>query len=179
MLKNSTENYGSVAKFFHWTVALLILSTLILGSLMKGKFLVNIHQIIGLTIFTLATLRLLWKLINKSPRLPDTISLFNKIAARTVQGLMYVCMFGMPLTGWSMSMAYGLIPHIGSFTFSMPGIPIDQTLGDNLKLIHNTMAIVLTCLVGLHIMGALKHHFIDKDHRILNSMLPNFLKNQP
>ncbi len=176
MLKNTKQNYGSIAKFFHWLIAALIIFMLFLGYLMMGVTVTNIHQITGLCILTLVACRLIWKLINPFPLLPDTVSKLEKMAAHTVQVLLYVCMFGMPLSGLAMSTAYGLIPHIASFTIAMPGIDINQPLGDQFKLIHNSLAYVLIALISLHILGALKHQFIDKDPRVLDSMLPRFKK---
>lgn len=176
MLKNSYKEYGTLAKFFHWTVALLIISMLCLGYLMEGLRVVNVHQIIGLTILTLAACRLIWKLFNVAPRLPPTVSKIEKLGARGVQICLYLCMFGMPLSGWTMSTAFGIIPQIGNMMFPAPWIPIDQSLGHAIEYIHNTLAFVLIGLVCLHVMGALKHQFIDKDPTVLNSMLPRFRK---
>lgn len=175
MLKNTLQNYGSLSKFFHWTIALLIIFMLFLGFLMVGQKILTLHQLTGLTILTLATFRLIWILSNPHPRLPPDVTRFDKVLARSVQGLLYVCMFGMPLSGWAMSTAFGFNPHIGNFYLPMPGIPNDQSLGLIIKNIHNTMALVLIGLIALHIAGALKHYFIDKDG-VLESMLPRFKK---
>lgn len=175
MLKNSQLSYGSLAKFFHWLMAFLMICMIFLGFLMVGKSLTNVHQITGFVIFTLAACRLIWKLFNPTPKLPDTVSKLEKIAAHTVQALLYVCMFGMPLSGWAMSTAFDLVPHIGSLHFPMPGINIDEAQGNFFQEIHNTLAYVLIVLIGLHVGGAFKHTFIDKDPQVLKSMLPSFM----
>lgn len=172
MLRNTRANYGSLSKFFHWTIAILIIFMLFLGFLMVGSQ-VTIHQIIGLSILTLAALRLIWILINPHPQLPAHIPGYEKFAARAVQALLYVCMFGMPLSGWAMSTALGFIPHIGNFNLPMPGISINETTGGFFESIHNTLALILIGLLVLHVAGALKHFFIDKDN-VLQNMLPGF-----
>lgn len=176
MLTNSKQKFGSISQFFHWLMAFLIIAMLFLGFLMTGKKITNVHQLTGLLILTLAACRLIWTLFNPKPALPDTVSKLEKLAARTVQALLYVCMFGMPLSGWAMSTAYDLIPQLGNLTFPMPGISIDQQLGDFFKTIHNTLALILIGLIGLHVLGALKHQFIDKDPSVLKMVLPNFKK---
>lgn len=175
MFMNSRMSYGNVAKFFHWLIAFLIFCMILLGFLMVGKKLTNIHQLTGLTIFTLTACRLIWKLCNPTVKLPDTVSKLEKIAAHTVQILLYVCMFGMPLSGWAMSTAFDLVPHIGSLHFPMPGINIDEAQGNFFQDIHNTLAWVLIILIGLHTGGAFKHTFIDKDPQVIKSMLPSFI----
>ena len=176
MIKNTKEHYGSVAKFFHWIIAFLMIGMLALGFIMQGKAVVNVHQLIGFTIFVLAVCRLIWKLINPSTVLPHSLLKIEKIAAKTVQALMYPCMFAMPISGWMMSTAYGLIPHFWGMKFPMPGIENDQDFGHAVEDVHNTLAIVLIILIFMHVMGALKHHFIDKDPTILKSMLPSCKK---
>jgi len=39
----------------------------------------------------------------------------------------------------------------------------DKVLGHQLKEVHELLANVLIALVGLHVLAALKHQFIDKD----------------
>lgn len=48
--------------------------------------------------------------------------------------------------------------------FDLPDL-VDQNknLGHQLKEVHEWLANVLMVLVGLHILAAVKHHFIDKD----------------
>lgn len=176
MLKNTHEQYGSVAKFFHWLMALLIIFMLCFGFLMEGESVVNVHQLIGLLLLILVACRLIWKLFNPRPILPPSVSTFEKAAAITVQTLMYVCMFGMPLSGWIMSTAFGLIPQIGNDIIPAPGIPNNQPLGHIFQDTHNTLAFILIGLVCLHVLGALKHQFIDKDSTVLTSMLPRIKK---
>jgi len=171
MLTNTRSSYGSVAKFFHWTVALLIIGMLIFGYLMVGLTALTVHKFIGLAILTLATFRLLWMLFNPHPQLPAGNPLLDTIAARGAQALLYVCMFGMPLSGWAMATGFGVPPHIGTLTLAMPGINIDHSIGSLFETIHNTLAIGLIVILCLHVLGALKHYFIDKDN-VLQKMLP-------
>lgn len=174
MLKNTEREFGSVAKFFHWVIALLIIGMLCYGYIMQGIDATNLHQVTGLCILILAAVRIVWRFFNPAPKLPASLLTIEKFAAHTVQALLYLCMFLMPITGWMMSTAYGLIPHIGSFEIPMPGIENDQSFGHMIENIHNTCAVVLIVLICMHVAGALKHHFIDKDPSILRSMLPKF-----
>ena len=78
----------------------------------------------------------------------------------------------MPLTGWLASSAadraiewYGL--------FNWPLLPVGggrQTAGLMME-IHGAVVKSLYILIALHIAGALKHYFIDKDN-VLQRMLP-------
>ena len=176
MLKNTKTLYGSVSQFFHWLVALLIIGMLIFGYLMTGHSQVNIHKWIGLFILTLATCRLIWTVSNIRPNLPGNNPKWDTISARVTQVLLYVCMFGMPLSGWAMATAFGKPPHLYGDSFPMPGIYMNEDIGSFYASIHNTTAIILASLVSLHVLGAFKHFIIDKDN-VLESMLPAFASN--
>ncbi|MCX8514613.1 MAG: cytochrome b [Burkholderiales bacterium] len=171
MLSNTENSYGSLTKFFHWTIAFLIIFMLFCGYLMTGLKWLNYHKLIGLTIFSLAVLRVIWTLINKQPKLPQSMPLYEKILAHTVQFLLYVFMLGMPLSGWAMASAFGQAPHVFGVQFSMPFIAINPQLGIIFEQIHNTAAIALITVLGLHLVGALRHHFLIKDD-VLKKMLP-------
>lgn len=174
MLKNSNQSFGSIAKLFHWIIGPTILIMLVLGYLMSGPILLNLHKLIGLTILILVTLRLIWTTTNIHPAFPDKMPLFEKILSKAVHLLLYVCMFGMPLSGWAMATSFGFAPHIGNMKFLMPGIEINKSFGELLKDIHGTIAYILIVCICLHAVGALKHHFINKDN-VLKRMLP-FIK---
>ncbi|MBL9058949.1 MAG: cytochrome b/b6 domain-containing protein, partial [Mangrovicoccus sp.] len=76
---NSAVTYGSVAKAFHWLTALLILTLFPLGliandwphdssaELATKATLFSIHKTLGVTVFFVALLRILWALTQPKP----------------------------------------------------------------------------------------------------------------
>jgi cytochrome b561 len=72
-------------------------------------------------------------------------------------------MLAIPVVGWLMSSAKGYtVNYFG--LFELPDlVDKDKVLGHQLKEIHELLANGLMVLVGLHIMAALKHQFIDRD----------------
>jgi cytochrome b561 len=172
MLKNSLNTYGSIAKILHWTIGILIIFMLFLGYLMKGLTLLNYHKLVGLVILALVVLRVLWRLSNKQPTLPASMPFYEKFMANLVHYLIYICILAIPLSGWAMATSANWLPHIGSVSFAMPFIPISTAVNNIALLIHNTLVKVIIGLLFLHILGALRHHFIIKDN-ILRRMLPN------
>lgn len=177
-IKNTDMEYGSIAKFFHWLIFLLILIMLCVGFFMddisnpaiKGTV-YNLHKLTGLFILTLVVLRLLWAFINKKPKLPRQNHLWERIAERTMHFLLYAAIIAMPLTGWLMSSAAGKAPHI--FGINLPLLPVTQSkaIAGIYAERHEFLAWVIIVLVGLHTLAALKHHFIDKDN-VLRRMMP-------
>lgn len=172
--RNSSSAYGSIAKSFHWIIALLVIIMLFVGYFMGGwgvAAIFNLHKLTGLTILLLVVMRVIWVLQNPRPNLPASVSKIEKFAAHTVQGILYLCLLLMPLSGWAMSTAFGYFPHIGAWVIPMPGIPIDHEFALFFAQMHGIMALILIAFICLHTLGALKHHFIDKDN-VLKNMLP-------
>jgi cytochrome b561 len=50
-------------------------------------------------------------------------------------------------------------------------VPRNRELYETLKSTHDNLALVLYGVVGLHVLGALKHHFVMRDD-VLRRMLP-------
>ncbi|WP_019216809.1 cytochrome b [Legionella tunisiensis] len=78
----------------------------------------------------------------------------------------------MPLSGWIMSVAANRIPsYFTMFSVPFPGIAPSEALADLMVQVHNTIAWIIIVLLVLHVAGAVKHHFIDKDE-VLRRILP-------
>ena len=178
LLRNSQEKYGAIAKCLHWVMALAILIMLVVGFIMTGlpispdKFRVyGIHKSLGALILIAAFLRLFWRFINIVPPLPADMPAWQKLGAHGSHIALYIVMFVMPLSGWLMSSAAGFPVSVFGW-FVLPNLIAPS---NELRLffaeVHDVLAYVIIALVSLHILAALKHHFIDKD-TILRRMLP-------
>lgn len=182
-LNNTKLSYGSVANFFHWLMALLIITLLAVGFIMTemenspDKFKIyGLHKSIGIVILTLAALRLMWKSVNVAPLLPDSMADIEKFAAQCGHALLYLLMFAMPLSGWAMSSAAGLqVSVFGWFTLPNLVAP-DETMKQLLRNWHYYLAWAIIAMVSLHVLAALLHHFYHKNN-VLRRMLP-FVKEE-
>jgi cytochrome b561 len=68
-----------------------------------------------------------------------------------------------PLLGWAYSSAAGF-PIVLFGQWPLPDfVPVSEALADALKPLHQWAAYSMAALVVLHVAGALKHHFIDRD----------------
>ena len=177
MLKNSNKTYGSVAKTFHWLIGLTVIGLLIAGFLMGGidpsplKFQVyNWHKSIGFLIFWLVAFRLIWRFFNTQPALLSTKK-WERTMAHTVHFLLYVCLFLQPLSGWLMSSA-DTYPDPLIYGFDLPQIiEPSKSVKGLFHEVHFYTAWALVAFITMHFLGAMKHHFVDKDST-LRRMLP-------
>ena len=163
---NTNERWGAVAKFFHWTIVILIVVQFVLAMtahdlpLGRQRFEITaLHKSFGITIFMLAVLRLIWRFMNKVPPLPDTLKSWERFLAHATHIALYALILIMPITGWMYSTASNFpVSWFGLFT--LPGlVGADRELAHTLHEVHETLAKVLVGVATLHIAGALKHLF--------------------
>ena len=184
MIRNSAERYGAVAQLLHWLVMVLIVVQFVLGKLaewagerggpaglMEQFALLTRHKSFGITILTLAVVRLVWRAISPPPALPDAMARAERVLAKSVHWMFYVLLLFMPLTGWLMSSAANFpVSYFGLFTLPDVVGP-DDGLKETFEAVHHLGADALLLLVVLHVAAALKHHFWDADNVLLR-MLP-------
>src|SRR5437764_340168 len=177
-LRNTTERWGAVSQLLHWLIVGLIIVQVTLAEMadelpvgVKKLTLLARHKSFGITILALALLRLAWRLRNPTPLLPGTLKPYERALARITHAMLYVLLFAMPLSGWTMSSARGF-PVSWFHLFQLPDlVPKNKALYEALLTTPTTLAAVLAAVVALHVAGALKHHFIHKDD-VLRRMLP-------
>lgn len=172
-MMNTEDQYGLVAKSLHWLVAVLILALLPIGLFMGGmenspfKFQVfAMHKSFGLLVFFLGLLRLVWRLfVSPVPDHMETHKYWEVTLARAAHFWLYVCMIGMPFSGWLMSSA-GEYP-VPFFGLQMPALMgKNEQLGHFFKETHEILGYTLLFILALHIAGALKHHIMDGDETL-------------
>ncbi|GGI77019.1 cytochrome b [Legionella impletisoli] len=175
---NSMVQYSSGSKFFHWLIAIMVTFMLCFGFFLDDlpkaiqPFAYMMHKSFGLTVLMLMVLRVIWIVKSGKPSLPNTVPFWEKAFSRIVQYSFYVLLFAMPLSGWIMSAAADKTPvFFGLFKAPLPIAP-NQALAKFMNQSHGVIAWVLIGLLVLHVAGAVKHYFWDKD-RVLQSMLPN------
>ena len=173
----STGRYTNTAIALHWLLALAIVSSFAVGLYMTSLSfsptqlrLYNWHKWAGVMILTLSAARLLWRLTHRPPAdLP--MSAWQQRAAHAAHGLLYGLFFAVPLAGWAYSSAAGF-PIVLFGVLPLPDfVPVSRELAETIKPFHKWLAYGLAATVVLHVAGALKHHFIDRD-ALLQRMRP-------
>lgn len=169
MHPKTTSRYTPFAVLLHWLMALAIVGSFILGSYMTDLpfspwrlKLYNYHKWAGITILALAAIRLLWRLTHRPPNdLP--MPAWQKRSAHAAQGLLYGLFFAIPLVGWAYSSAAGF-PIVLFGVLPLPDfVSPDKALAELIKPWHERLGWALVAVVAVHVMGALKHRFIDRD----------------
>jgi cytochrome b561 len=162
--------YTRVAVALHWSIAILVLCQIAWGWWMQGipkqplgprvdAF--NLHKSVGMTIFVLMVLRVLWRWRHPAPPLPP-MPTWQAVVARTTHVLLYVVLLLQPILGYLGSEVSGY--PVKYFGMTLPGwAGKHEALKELLSTAHLVNSWVLATLVTLHVAGAFKHALIDRD----------------
>lgn len=177
-LAEPRNRYSTVSLILHWVIALAVVVqvALIIGhDATEGPLsreLIQDHKAVGLTILVLTLVRIGWRLANPLIALPVEMPKWERLLARTTQILFYVVLLVMPLSGWLASSAGGrAISWFGLFQWPLLPIGGGREAAGRFMDVHEATAALLLLLIFLHVAGALKHQFINRDN-VLHRMIP-------
>lgn len=183
-LSNTASHYGGVTKTFHWLTALLIATLIPLGiyanglpyetseELARKAWFFSMHKTLGVSAFVVALLRIVWALTQPKPALLHADRKIESLAAESVHWLLYGSLVLVPLSGWVHHAATtGFAPIWWPFGQDLPFVPKSDSVAAVTAGLHIVFERVLVLSIFLHIAGALKHHFVDRDVT-LRRMLP-------
>jgi len=161
--------YTRTAITLHWLIAALIICAFTLGWIMTDLQvsplrlrMFNWHKWVGVTILSLVTIRLIWRLMHRPPPfLP--MPAWQRVAANALHGLLYVLLLLQPLSGWIYSNAAGYqVVYLG--LVPLPNlVQKNKEVADVMMERHEFLGWCLLIAVCLHILAALKHQYIDGD----------------
>lgn len=181
---NTPSSYGSITRLFHWLTALMIVALFALGIIASeiaeritaadgassdaligwAKLLFSMHKTLGITLFAVAVLRILWALTQPRPGLLNGDAGLESRLAVTVHWLLYGSLIAVPLSGWVYhASSAGFAPIWWPLGQGLPFVPVDPALSKVAGTLHYILQWVLAGAIGLHVAGAVKHHVIDRD----------------
>ncbi len=185
-----SSRYTGPAIALHWLVAAGIIANILLiwitwtmsDDSPNVRPIIDMHKSIGITVLGLASMRLLWRATHRPPAFPAGYALWERRAAHAAHWILYALIFAMPLSGWLHDSAwkdaaahplklFWVIPwfRIGAVTSLDPATK--ETLHGLFGQIHTSLAYVIYAMFTVHVLGALKHQFIDKEPE-LQRMMP-------
>lgn len=172
------RRYSIGAMLFHWAIAIAVIVNWRLAEAAehgvdaeKAAIMAN-HKALGMTILLLTLGRLAWRWTHPVPPLPSDLAAWERVLARAVHVIFYALLIGLPLGGWLGSSYFGRPVELFGIV-TIPALPVGENreTGKAIFELHQTGGGLFIYLIGLHILGALKHTFIDKNGGIFR-MLP-------
>ena len=174
MFKNSQSHYGIVSIVLHWLVAITVIGLFAVGFWMVDlsyysqwyRTAPHWHKSTGILLAVVMLGRVMWRFISPPPQpLPDHKNWERKTAG-AVHVVLYVAIFLLVVSGYLISTEDGRPISVFNW-FDVPALgALFNNQADIAGVIHEYTAYGLISLAVLHALGALKHHFIDKDHTL-------------
>ena len=190
-MNRPTTSYTKTAKVLHWLIAIGIFGMFALGWFMSElpkeapkqmaydlfnlgvytwnlseeisprTFYFNLHKSVGVTIFALILIRILWRITHRPPALLASYKAWESKLASGAHHLLYLLMVALPLSGIIMA-------TYSKYGIKWFGLELIKGL-DNKDMrelfyeAHEIIGLIILLVIIVHIIGALKHKFIDKD----------------
>ncbi len=186
-LKNSAYSYGLVAKWLHWSIAILFLCSYVTVKYRhwfttketpENWTALQLHLSVGITIAVLVGLRIVWRLMNRTPD-EELGSQVAHIVAKLGHYALYGVMILMPITGYigtGVNTEYFFLFDIPKFeSTNLFSSVVTNGLGLTFKefeapidYIHKDLGgeLIVLLLIGGHILAAMYHHFIKNDRTL-------------
>jgi cytochrome b561 len=172
--------WNALAIALHWLAGALILFLLAEGwTMAHAGFdaattfdLYQLHKSFGFVVLALTAARLGGRAAFTAPAAAPS-ALWEQRLAAFVQASLYALTLAAVLAGWLLVSTSPLpIPTRFFNLFVIPNIAgPDGALFAHATLAHALLAYAIAGLVALHVAGALKHHWIDRDDAVTR-MLP-------
>lgn len=178
-LRNTADAYGSLAKFLHWAIVVLIVSQwfLVEGAEEAAKgsperaALMGWHMSFGLLVLLLAVARIAWKAINGGRPAPLGEVAWQRKAAAAGHGILYLLILLQPISGWLVVSTAGRPASFFGW-FAFPALAAENhDLHETLEGVHEALFNALVVVAVIHVAAALYHHVLLKDDT-LRRMLP-------
>lgn len=176
---NSKTRYGATALTLHWLSALLFLSVFASGYLAHSApeatslevtrklTLFSVHKTLGVWIFCVAIIRILWAIGQPRPLPLAGRSKTEQSLSDITYWLLYSAMVLVPLTGWTYhSATTGYAPIWWPFWQDIPFVPKSAFLARLMQGLHYLFMLVFAGSIALHLLGTLKHQFMDRDQTL-------------
>lgn len=184
-MKTSTQDrYDAISMTLHWLAAVAVVAAFALGPGDFGRLTdsgidpgtrldIVAHESLGLFVFLLTAVRLLWTAVRPAPPSPSGPD-WSHLAAVAVRIVLWILLLATPITalltlagdGRPLTLLAGLrldaLPLLSGWTL---------TKWTDWGEVHTFLGDAILWIAGLHAAAALVHHFVWRDN-VLTSMLP-------
>lgn len=175
--KNSESRYSTVSIALHWLM--LVLLALVYASIeFRGIFpkgsggrtlIVELHYMLGLTVFVLVWLRLFARSLGPAPQIFPASPRWQTVMARLMHWALYIFMIAMPMLGWLVTSAKG--NQVMFYGIDLPMlVGEDKALAKQIQGWHELGGTIGYWLIGLHAVAGLYHHYVVGDNTLLRMM---------
>ena len=177
----SVERYGAVSQMLHWATTALVLYAFIDGLggseervyATSRDFQRQMHETLGLCVFALTAIRLLWKRFEIAPS-PVPVARWMEVLRRGVEIALYLLLVTVPLTAVCGAWLEGHPVTLLAGVSVAPWPVFSHGAGVAVARLHTWLGDAIMWVAAFHGLAALYHHVVLKDAALM-SMLPRWL----
>jgi len=168
-IRNTEQDYGLISKILHWLIALIMISLIAIAWYMVRLSdedvlywrLLDAHEAAGLSLLILLPLKIVWTRFSPNPGYEPTLAGWERFIAGGVRRLFVLAILVIPLSGFLFVATNGEAVTLYDL-FTIPDIgTVSKGVRDWLSDIHYYVSYGCAVLIVIHILAALKHHFLD------------------
>ena len=169
--------YDALSIAFHWITFLLVTALFALAlvpGVVKGS--IFLHKTLGITLFFLVLLRLIWRLsFGRRPVPVTTEPRLLRLAAKAAHLALYGLLLTAPVLGWLYLDAKAVDIHpYGVAALELPSVLYyDRPLAMAIYEVKKVVVYGLLALILLHAAAALVYHTLIRKDAVLRSILPS------
>lgn len=161
-MRTSTNGYSKLSITLHWLAAIGIIALFFTHEGDRGSAQQIFHVSGGAIIGVFLIWRVLRRPIKGFAQKPDQPNILN-IISKLVLWALLAAILVVTLTGYLLPWSIGRTIEIFGLLQIPSPMSASRDLHEIFEELHDTAGHALIPLTGLHILGALKHFFIDKD----------------
>ncbi len=179
---NSKDGYGGLSIALHWLAALAVILMLVTGfradmaadagDRATRAAVMGWHISLGASFFLILLVRVVSSYLQPRPAPPEQAPWLRLVSAATHQilllGILVQIVSG-PLAIWSGGRAINVFDVI---SIPSPFAERNQGIHEIAELMHAVGRWALIIFIGLHVLGALKHIFVDRDGVMRRMLTP-------
>lgn len=181
-MTDTAQTLSPTSRRLHWLVAIGFIGLGAIGFYMANTetwALYDWHKSLGVLLFVVILWRVVRRLIQGWPPAAHSYRRHEILLAKITHWVLLLGTLALPLTGMLYSGASGhgfgvfgltLVPT--NYDLLAPGqvIPYSPFWSDAGQTAHRILGYILAAAIVLHLAGALKHHFIDRDRTLLRQL---------
>jgi len=163
--------YTVTARLLHWIIALMVLATIPIGTIMliegiersTQDTLFILHKNGGVLILLAVLARIAWRVTHPPPPLPDSVADWQRAVSKVVHLSLYGMLIFMATTGY-IRVSAGGFPIEMLDALGVPRLmPRSDAVAETAQTMHRYGRLVLIALIAMHIGAALFHAVVKRD----------------
>ncbi|WP_291007969.1 cytochrome b/b6 domain-containing protein [Hydrogenophaga sp.] len=181
MNNHSPSRHDAFTQGLHWATAVLVVAAFIYGLggsearvyLPARDFERSLHETLGMGVFALTLLRLLWRGFATRPA-EEAGTEWMRRGAGAVQIALYGLLLAVPATAVAGAWLQGHTVLLLGGTEIASLVAPSYDVGNTVAEIHTWLGDAIVWIAGAHAVAAIAHHVLLKDG-VLLSILPSWL----